>query len=193
MDLLEVDCGNGVERGLLNTPRPQPASLSLGMAKSKCNLSPLYLLSLPPSSCGSAVGCCNERWLVANCDLCGGGFGCAGRGPVEAKRWIRGRTEGDNLITAFYLLSSSSSTLAGSLAPSPTSCHYGNPEPCKKTSATVGTERRPGGQRRDGHMFRVCRNKNRWQIDADDRGWCSDTSRRLINKRKSQLSKQIVV
>lgn len=48
MDLLEVDCGNGVERGLLNTPRPQPASLSLGMAKSKCNLSPLYLLSLSP-------------------------------------------------------------------------------------------------------------------------------------------------
>lgn len=86
---------------------------------------------------------------MANCDLCGGGFGCAGRGPVEAKRWIRGRTEGDNLITAFYLLSSSSSTLAGSLAPSPTSCHYGNPEPCKKTSATVGTERRPGGQRGD--------------------------------------------
>ena len=53
---------------------------------------------------------------MADCDLCGGGFGCAGRGPVEERRWIRGVTGGDNLITAFYLLSSSSSRLAGSLA-----------------------------------------------------------------------------
>ncbi len=72
---------------------------------------------------------------MADCDLCGGGFGCAGRGPAEGRRWIRGVTEGDNLITAFYLLSSSSSTLAGSLALSPTSCHYGNLKPGKKPSA----------------------------------------------------------
>lgn len=72
---------------------------------------------------------------MADCDLCGGGFGCAGRGPVEGRRWIRGVTEGDNLITAFYLLSSSSSTLAGSLALTPTSCRYGNLKPGEKPSA----------------------------------------------------------
>lgn len=69
---------------------------------------------------------------MANCDLCGGGFGCTGRGPAEGRRWIRGVTGGDNLITAFYLLSSSSSTLAAPLALAPTSCHYGNLKPVKK-------------------------------------------------------------
>lgn len=96
---------------------------------------------------------------MANCDLCGGGFGCAGRGPVEAKRWIQGRTEGDNLITAFYLLSSSSSTLAGSRAPSPTSCRYGNLVSSKKPSETIGMGWGPDGQRRGGHVFRVCGKK----------------------------------
>lgn len=43
--------------------------------------------------------------------------------------WIRGVTGGDNLITAFYLLSSSSSALAAlAQLGSPTSCHYGNLE-----------------------------------------------------------------
>lgn len=106
MELLEVDCGNRVERGLppLNIPPPPP------------NLRARVWSLSHPLSRGSAVGCSNERWLVADCDLCGGGFGCAGRGPVEGRRWIRGVTGGDNLITAFYLLSSSSSRLAGSLA-----------------------------------------------------------------------------
>lgn len=106
MELLEVDCGNGVERGLGPLNIPQPISQSLGTATSLSH-------ALSPFFCGSGVGCSNERWLVADCDLCGGGFGCAGRGPLEGRRWIRGVTEGDNLITAFYLLSSSSSTLAG--------------------------------------------------------------------------------
>lgn len=131
MELLEVDCGNGVERRIGPLNMPQPTSPSLGMANSEGNVS--LLPSLSPI-CGSVVGCSNERWLVADCDLCAGGFGCAGRGPVEERRWIRGVTEGDNLITAFYLLSSSSSTLAGSLTLPPTSCRYGNLRPAKKPS-----------------------------------------------------------
>lgn len=75
---------------------------------------------------------------MADCDLCGAGFGCAGCGPVEGRRWIPGVTGGDNLIIAFYLLSSSSSTLAGSLAPSPTSCRYGNPNAGDKPGAWNG-------------------------------------------------------
>lgn len=75
---------------------------------------------------------------MADCDLCGGGFGCAGRGPVEERRWIQGATEGDNLITALYLLSSSSSTLTGSLSLSPSSRRYGNLKPGKKPSALNG-------------------------------------------------------
>lgn len=75
---------------------------------------------------------------MADCDSCGAGFGRAGRGPVEGGRWIRGVTKGDNLIIAFYLLSSSSSTLAGSPAPSPTACRYGNLNPGKKPSAWSG-------------------------------------------------------
>ena len=77
---------------------------------------------------------------MADCDLCGGGFRArrtwAGGG---GRRWIRGVTGGDNLITAFYLLSSSSSRLAGSLAsPSPTSCRYGNLKPGKKPGVVAG-------------------------------------------------------
>lgn len=75
---------------------------------------------------------------MGDCDLCGGGLGCAGCGLVEGRRWIRGVTEGDNLITAFYLLSSSSVTLAGSLALLPTSCCYGNLKPGKKRSGGNG-------------------------------------------------------
>lgn len=49
---------------------------------------------------------------MADCDLCGGGFGCVGRVSAEGGcvggRWIRGMTGGDNLITALSLLSSSS-------------------------------------------------------------------------------------
>ena len=55
-------------------------------------------------------------------------------------------TGGDNLITAFYLLSSSSSRLAGSLAsPSPTSCRYGNLKPGKKPGVVAGGGG-PGGR-----------------------------------------------
>lgn len=132
MELLEVDCGNGVERRLGPLSIPKPTSLNRGMAKVEGNLA---LPSLSPFFSGSVVWCSNERWLVADCDLCGGGFGCVGRGPVEGRRWIRCVTEGDNLITAFYLLSSSSSTLAGSFALSPTSCRYGNLKPIEKPSA----------------------------------------------------------
>lgn len=123
MELLKVDCGNRVEwvLGPLNTHPPNPqAWLWAGPGVKATSL------SHPPSlSPGSVVGCSNERWLVANCDLCGGGFGYVGHGLVEGRRWIQGVTKGDNLITAFYLLSSSSSTLAGSLALLPTSCRYG--------------------------------------------------------------------
>lgn len=53
----------------------------------------------------------------------------AGAGRSGGGRWIRGVTGGDNLITAFYLLSSSSSALAAlARLGSPTSRHYGNLE-----------------------------------------------------------------
>lgn len=53
----------------------------------------------------------------------------AGGGKGAGGRWIRGVTGGDNLITAFYLLSSSSSARAAlARLGSPTSRHYGNLE-----------------------------------------------------------------
>lgn len=126
MELLKVDCGNGVEwvLGPLNTPPPHLPTHRPESGHDQEQRQPLSP-TLSPSFSGSVLGCGNEGWLVANCDLCGGGFGYVGHGLVEGRRWIRGVTKGDNLITAFYLLSSSSSTLAGSPALLPTSCRYG--------------------------------------------------------------------
>ncbi|KAG8005708.1 hypothetical protein GBF38_001666 [Nibea albiflora] len=150
MELHQVDCGNGVERGLgppnILLPLLQPTCPSPGMAKSEGNPPP------PPPPPPSSLSCV-DLWLGAAMrgDLWPiviyvvVGLGCAGRGPVEGRRWIQGVTEGDNLITAFYppfIFIFDTRRFARSFPPParppahpPTSCRYGNLKPGKKPSA----------------------------------------------------------
>ena len=52
MELLEVDCGNGVERELGPLSIPYPTILNLGMAKVERKALSLLSLSLPLWICG---------------------------------------------------------------------------------------------------------------------------------------------
>lgn len=143
MELLEVDCGNRVERGLppLNIPPPpKPTSASL--------------VSLPPSLpwiCGWVQQwevTCGRLWFMWRWVRVRGTW--AGGGEKMDPRRDRRRQSDYSLLPPFIFIFK---TRRFTRSPSPTSCRYGNLKPGEKPRV-VG--KRPDGRHRDGHTLRLC-------------------------------------